>query len=106
MSQPVLIRYAVTDVEQAVATGLEGQSLFFKSLYISNSTNSTHHIYLGIVRGTAQMTHGDFILNHFDLTGYATETLTNILVPDGHQLRAYSNNATALSIVASGVVGA
>lgn len=106
MSQPVLIRYAVTDVEQAVATGLEGQSLFFKSIYISNSTNSTHHIYLGVVRGTAQMTHGDFILNHYDLTGYQTHTLTNILVPDGHQLRAYSNSATAISLVASGVVGA
>lgn len=106
MSQPVLIRYAVTDVEQAVATGLEGQSLFFKSLYISNSSNSTHHIYLGIVRGTAQMTQGDFILNHLDLTGYSYEVLSNILVPDGHQLRAYSSSATALSIVASGVVGA
>lgn len=106
MSQPVLIRYAVTDVEQAVATGLEGQSLFFKSIYISNSTNATHHVWLGIVRGTAQMTHGDFILYHFDVAGYSTETLTNILVPDGHQLRAYSDNATAFSIVASGVVGA
>jgi len=106
MSQPILVRYAVTDVEQAVATGLEGQALFFKSLFLNNSTNSTHHVYLGIVRGTAQMTHGDFILNHYDLTGYSTYTLTNILVPDGHQLRAYSNSATAISLVASGVVGA
>lgn len=106
MSQPVLIRYAITDVEQAVATGLEGQSLFFKSLYISNSTNVTHHVYLGVVRGTAQMTHGDYILNHFDILGYEYLELSNILVPDGHQLRAYSNNATALSLVASGVVGA
>jgi hypothetical protein len=106
MSQPAIVRFAVTDVEQAVATGLEGQSMFFKSLYISNSSNSTHHIYLGIVRGTAQMTHGDFILNHYDITGYGVETLTNILVPDGHQLRAYSSSATALSIVGSGVIGA
>jgi len=106
MSQPVLIRYAVTDVEQAVATGLEGQSLFFKSLYISNNTNNTHHIYLGVVRGTAQMTQGDHILYQYNVTGYQYLALSNILVPDGHQLRAYSNSATAFSIVASGVVGA
>jgi hypothetical protein len=106
MSQPVLIRFAITDVEQAVATGLEGQALFFKSLYISNSSNSTHHVYVGIVRGTAQMTHGDYILNHYDITGYGYVMLSNILVPDGHQLRAYCSNATSCSLVASGVVGA
>jgi hypothetical protein len=106
MSQPVLIRYAITNVEQAVATGLEGQSLFFKSLYICNATNNTHHVYLGIVRGTAQMTQGDFLLYNHDITGYEQHELTNILVPDGHQLRAYSDNATAFSLIASGVVGA
>lgn len=106
MSQPVLIRFAITDVEQAVATGLEGQSLFFKSIYISNSTNNTHRIYLGIVRGTAQMAHGDFLLYYYSITAHNVHELSNVLVPDGHQLRAYSDSATALSIVASGVVGA
>lgn len=106
MSQPVLIRFAITDVEQAVATGLEGQSLFFKTIYICNSTNNTRSVYLGIVRGTAQMAQGDFLLYSHTLTSHDHHILENILVPDGHQLRAYADNATALSLVASGVVGA
>ena len=106
MSQPVLIRFAITDVEQAVATGLEGQSLFFKTIYICNSTNNSHSVYLGIVRGTAQMAQGDFLLYNHNLTSHDHHILENILVPDGHQLRAYADNATALSLVASGVVGA
>jgi hypothetical protein len=106
MSQPVLIRFAITDVEQAVATGLEGQSLFFKNITICNGDNSTHRVYLGIVRGTAQMTQGDFLLYNHSITSYNQHELVNILVPDGHQLRAYANNATAFSLVASGVVGA
>jgi hypothetical protein len=106
MSQPVLIRFAITDVEQAVATGLEGQSLFFKTIYICNSTNNTRSVYLGIVRGTAQMAQGDFLLHNHTLTSHDHHILENILVPDGHQLRAYADNATALSLVASGVVGA
>lgn len=52
------------------------------------------------------MTHGDYILNHYDITGYGYVMLSNILVPDGHQLRAYCSNATSCSLVASGVVGA
>ena len=106
MSQPVLIRFAITDVEQAVATGLEGQSLFFKTIYICNATNNNRTVVLGIVRGTAQMTQGDFLLYNHALTAHDHHILENILVPDGHQLRAYADNATALSLVATGVVGA
>jgi hypothetical protein len=106
MSQPALVRFAITDVEQAVATGLEGQSLFFKSIYIANGTNNTRQLYLGIVRGTAQMTHGDFLFYHYEITAHDTLVITNVLLPDGHQMRAYSDSATALSLVASGVVGA
>jgi len=105
MSQPALVRFALTTIETPICTGLEGAALFFKTLTVCNSSSSTKHVYLGIVRGTAALAHGDYILAHYDLTSYDTLTLTNILVPDGHQMRGYAQDDTSISLVASGVVG-
>lgn len=105
MSQPFLVRFAVTTVEQPAITAIDGNSVFLKNLTISNSSNATVHVHLGIVRGTATMAQGDFLLYHYDITGYSYVTMSNVLIPDGHQLRAYAANDTSLSLVGSGVVG-
>lgn len=105
MSQPFLVRFPVTTVEQPAITAIDGNSVFLKNLTISNSSNATVHVFVGVVRGTATMAQGDFLLYHYDITGYGYVTMSNVLVPDGHQLRAYAGSDTALSLVGSGVVG-
>lgn len=105
MSQPSLVRFPLTTVETPICTGLEGAALFFKTLTICNANASTRHVYLGIVRGTAALTHGDYLLHHFDLTGYGYETISNVLIPDGHQLRGYAQDDTSVSLIGSGVIG-
>lgn len=105
MSQPALVRFPLTTVETGIVTAIEGNALFFKTLTICNATATARHVYLGIVRGTAALMQGDFLLYHYDITGYGTVTLSNVLVPDGHQLRGYAQDDTSCSLVASGVVG-
>jgi hypothetical protein len=105
MSYPAVVRFALTTVETPICTGLEGQALFFKTLTICNASANTRHVYLGVVRGTAAMTQGDFLLYHYDITAYSFVTLNNVLIPDGHQLRGYAQDDTSLSLVAFGSVG-
>lgn len=105
MSSPALVRFALTTVELPIVTGLEQQALFFRNLTLCNSSSSTKHVYLGIVRGTTSLQQGDFLLYHYDITGYSYLTLSNIVVPDGHQLRGYAQDDTSISLVASGVIG-
>lgn len=105
MSQPFLVRFPITSVEQPAVTAVDGNSVFLRSLTICNSNNSTVHCYIGIVRGTATMAQGDFILNHKDISAYGYIELSNVLIPDGHQLRVYGTDDTSLSLVGSGVVG-
>lgn len=105
MSQPFLVRFPITTVEQPAVTAIDGNSVFLKSLVISNSTNATVHVYVGVVRGSATLAQGDYLYAHKDVTGYDSVVLTNVLIPDGHQLRVYAGSDTALSLVGSGVVG-
>lgn len=105
MSQPFLVRFPITSVEQPAVTAIDGNSVFLKTLTVNNLSNATVHVYLGIVRGTATMAQGDFLLYRYDITGYGYVALSNVLIPDGHQLRAYAANDTSLSLVGSGVVG-
>lgn len=105
MSQPSLVRFALTTVETPICTGLEGAALFFKTLTVCNNSANTRHVYLGVVRGTAALAQGDYLLYHYDITAYSFVALSNVLVPDGHQLRGYAQDNTSLSLVASGVVG-
>jgi hypothetical protein len=105
MSQPALVRFALTTVETPICTGLQGASLFFKTLTICNQHSSTRHVYLGIVRGTGQLAQGDYLLYHYDVLSYDFLVLSNVLVPDGHQLRGYAQDDTSISLVAAGVVG-
>lgn len=106
MSQPSLVRFALTSVETPICTGLEGAALFFKTLTICNATGSTKNCTLGVVRGTAALAHGDYLLFNYDVGAHSFVTLSNVLVPDGHQLRGYAQDDTSLSLVAAGVVGA
>jgi len=103
MSQQFLLRKALTDAEAPLLIA-SGASYFFRTLYISNATNNTHDLYLAITAGRAFAQQGDWIVNAYDITGYTFLRLENILVPDGHELRGYSDSATALSIVGSGVM--
>ena len=105
MSQPSLVRFALTTVETPICTGLEGAALFFRTLTICNATGSTKNCTLGIVRGTAALAHGDYLLYSHDIPAHSYAVLSNVLVPDGHQLRGYAQDDTSLSLVASGVVG-
>ena len=105
MSQPFLVRFAVTTVEQPAVTSIDGNSVFLRTLVVSNANNSTVHCFLGVVRGTATMAQGDFLLYHKDIPAYDYIELSNVLIPDGHQLRAYAADDTSISLVGSGVVG-
>lgn len=105
MSLPALLRFPLTTVETGICTAIDGNALFFKTVVLCNSSSSTKHAYLGIVRGTAALAHGDYLLYHYDITGYDIFVLSNVLVPDGHQLRGYAQDDTSISLTASGVVG-
>lgn len=105
MSYPAVVRFALTTVETPICTGLEGQALFFKTLTICNSTGSTKTCTLGVVRGTAALAQGDYLLFNYDVGAHSFVTLSNVLVPDGHQLRGYAQDDTSLSLVAFGSVG-
>lgn len=105
MSQPALVRFALTTVETPICTGLQGAALFFKTLTICNNSANTRHVFLGVVRGTGQLAHGDYLLYHYDVLAYDFVAISNVLVPDGHQLRGYAQDDTSISLVAAGVVG-
>ena len=105
MSQPFLVRFAVTTVEQPAITAIDGNSVFLRTLTICNADASSKHIFLGVVRGSATMAQGDFLYSQKDVPGHDAITLSNVLIPDGHQLRAYGADDTSLSLVGSGVVG-
>lgn len=102
MSAPFLLRKALTDTESPLLIA-SGGSYFFKSVTISNSTNATVHVYLAVTAGRAFAQVGDWIVAHYDITGYSLLTLNNILVPDGHELRGYAATTNVLSVVGSGV---
>lgn len=103
MSTSFLLRKALTDTESPLLIA-SGASYFFRNITISNSTNTTTHVYLAVTAGRAFAQVGDWILNHYDITGYNILTISNILVPDGHELRGYSGTTNVLSIVGSGVM--
>lgn len=102
MSQQFLLRKALTDAEAPLLIA-SGSSYFFRTLYISNATNNTHDLFLAVTAGRAFAQQGDWIANAYDITGHGLLKLENILIPDGHELRGYSDSATALSIVGSGI---
>lgn len=103
MSTPFLLRKAITDTESPILIA-SGGSYFFKTITISNSTNITAHVFLAVTAGRAFAQVGDWIVYHYDITGYGLLTLNDILVPDGHELRSYSGTHGVLSIVGSGVL--
>lgn len=103
MSQTFLLRKALTTSESPVLIAA-GASYYFRRLSLCNQNNSTVHVFLAVTAGRAFATHGDWVLYHFDITGYATTTVDNLLVPDGHELRAYAGTADSISLVGSGVV--
>jgi len=102
MSQQFLLRKALTDAEAPLLIAA-GASYFFRTIYVSNSTNNNHDLYLAVTAGRAFAAQGDWIVNKHQITGHQVYKLENILVPDGHELRGYSDSATALSLVASGI---
>lgn len=103
MSQQFALRVALTNVEAPLLVASEA-SYFFKTIYVSNSTNNNHDLYLALTAGRAFAAQGDWIVNKYQLTGHQVYKLENILVPVGHELRGYSDSATALSLVGSGVM--
>ena len=105
MSQPFLVRFPLTTVEQPVVTAIDGNSVFLRTITICNINNSATHVYLGIVRGSATMAQGDFIVNQYNINAHDFLELSNVLIPDGHQLRGYAGDDISLSLVGSGVVG-
>jgi hypothetical protein len=103
MSQQFVLRKALTTVEAPLLVASEA-AYFFRTIYISNATNNTHDLYLAITAGRAFATQGDWIVNAYDIAGHTFLRLENILIPVGHELRGYSDSATALSLVGSGVM--
>lgn len=103
MSTPFLLRKALTDTESPLLIA-SGGSYYFKSITISNSTNSTAHVFLAVTAGRSFAQVGDFIVYHYDITGYSFLTLNDILVPDGHELRGWAGTTNVLSVVGSGVL--
>lgn len=102
MSTPFLLRKMMTDTESPLLIA-SGGSYYFKSITISNSLNSTAHFYLAVTAGRAFAEIGDFIVYHYDITGYNILTLNDILIPDGHELRGWAGTGGVLSVVGSGV---
>ena len=103
MSQSFLLRKALTTSEAPLLIAA-GSSYFFRRIQLCNENNATVHVFLGITAGRAFLQQGDFLLYHFDITGYNTTTLDNVLVPDGHELRAYAGTASSISLVGSGIM--
>lgn len=102
MSQMFLLRKALTTTEAPLLIAA-GSSYFFRRVTICNENNSTVHVFLAVTAGRAFAQQGDWVLYHYDITGYGTITLDNLLVPDGHELRGYAGTASSLSLVGSGV---
>ena len=105
MSQQFLLRKALTDAEAPLLIAA-GASYFFRTIYVTNQINNNHHLYLAVTAGRAFAQQGDWLAYNLQIGGYQNIVLENILVPDGHELRGYSDSATALSLVASGIVEA
>jgi len=103
MSQSFLLRKALT-TDEAPLLIAAGSSYFFRRITICNQNNSTVHVFLAVTAGRAFAEQGDWVLYHYDITGYGIVTIDNLLVPDGHELRGYAGTASSLSIVGSGVM--
>lgn len=103
MSQSFLLRKALTTSEAPLLIAA-GASYFFRRIQICNQNNSTVHVFVGVTAGRAFAQQGDWLLYRHDITGYSVATIDNVLVPDGHELRAYAGTADSLSLVGSGVM--
>ena len=103
MSQSFLLRKALTTSESPVLIAV-GSSYFFRRIQVSNLNNTTVHVFLAITAGRAFATQGDWLAYHYDVNGYGIVTFDNVLVPNGHELRAYAGTADSLSLVGSGIM--
>jgi hypothetical protein len=103
MSQSFILRKPLTTSEAPLLIAA-GASYFFRRIQICNENNATVHVFLGVTAGRAFCQQGDWLLYHFDVSGYSAITVDNVLVPDGHELRGYAGTAASISLVGSGVM--
>jgi hypothetical protein len=105
MSQSFLLRKALTTSEAPILIAANA-SYFFRRIQVCNQNNSNVHVFLAVTAGRAFAQQGDWVLYHYDINGYSTATIDNLLVPDGHELRAYAGTASSISLVGSGIMEA
>ena len=103
MSQSFLLRKSITTSESPILIAA-GASYFFRRIQLCNQNNATVHVFVGVTAGRAFAQQGDWLMYHYDITGYGVATIDNVLVPDGHELRAYAGTADSISMVGSGVM--
>jgi len=103
MSQNYLLRTAVTNAETMLLPASSG-SYFFRTIYISNMHTSAATINLAVTSSRSFAAVGDYIVYNVAINAAAYLVLENILVPVGHQLRGYSNTASVISLIGSGIM--
>lgn len=103
MSQNYLLRSAVTNAETMLLPA-SAASYFFRTIYISNTHSAIATISLAITSSRSFAAHGDWIIYDVSIAKSAYIVLENILVPVGHQLRGFSNTASVISLIGSGIM--
>lgn len=103
MSQIYVMRKVLYVAETALVIA-DGASVYFKSIYISNSHNAAVKSTLAITRGQSFSAVGDYIIYEYSLAAGEYLKLEDIAIPVGHQLRAFCNHDATTSVVGTGIM--